>query len=228
MSNSVRSNGGAARCWRHAEASSLYTRAGGRKYINHHERLRALATMDELREDQRLFALTLAWSGARPSEALALTAASFQLESAVVAIRTLKRRRFSVREVPLPPDLMQALDRHFGFARRQADPDLAARRLWPWCRQTCWRFVKKTMREAAIGGAQACPRGLRHGFGVGTLQSGVPLNLTQRWLGHARIATTAIYADACGPEEQALAARFWRTSLTTAGASPAPDLDRAA
>jgi site-specific recombinase XerD len=35
------------------------------------------------------------------------------------------------------------------------------------------------------------------------------MNLVQRWLGHARISTTAIYADASGPEEQALAARYW-------------------
>jgi site-specific recombinase XerD len=42
------------------------------------------------------------------------------------------------------------------------------------------------------------------------LQAGVPLNLAQRWLGHARISTTAIYAAACGPEERALAVRFWR------------------
>jgi integrase/recombinase XerD len=58
-------------------------------------------------------------------------------------------------------------------------------------------------------GRAACPRGLRHGFGVGSLQSGVPLNLVQRWLGHARISTTAIYADASGPEELAFARHFW-------------------
>jgi len=45
--------------------------------------------------------------------------------------------------------------------------------------------------------------------GVGTLQSGVPLNLTQRWLGHARMSTTAIYANVSGAEEANLAARFW-------------------
>jgi integrase/recombinase XerD len=61
-------------------------------------------------------------------------------------------------------------------------------------------------------GRPACPRRLRHGFGVGTLQAGVPLNLLQRWLGHARISTSAIYADASGPEEQAFAARFWATA----------------
>jgi hypothetical protein len=44
-------------------------------------------------------------------------------------------------------------------------------------------------------------------FGVGTLQAGVPLNVAQRWLD-----TTAIYANVSGPEEIALASRFWRVS----------------
>jgi hypothetical protein len=36
-----------------------------------------------------------------------------QVEHGVVAIVTLKRRRFRVREAPIPPELMAALDRHF-------------------------------------------------------------------------------------------------------------------
>jgi site-specific recombinase XerD len=67
------------------------------------------------------------------------------------------------------------------------------------------------MRRAGIAGPQSCPKGLRHSFGIGTLQAGVPLNLTQKWMGHARISTTAIYADACGPEEAAFAAQFWNS-----------------
>ena len=76
-------------------------------------------------------------------------------------------------------------------------------------RVTAWRFVKEAMLEAGIVGRPACPRGLRHGFGVGTLQASVPINLVQKWMGHARISTTAIYADASGDEEAEFAARFW-------------------
>jgi hypothetical protein len=59
-----------------------------------------------------------------------------------------------------------------------------------------------------------CSRGLRHAFGIGTLQSGVPLNITKRWLGHARLSTTAIYADAVGAEEVGFAERFWIGSVS--------------
>jgi integrase/recombinase XerD len=37
----------------------------------------------------------------------------------------------------------------------------------------------------------------------------IPLNPVQRWLGHAQLSTTAIYAEAIGPEEQEIAARMW-------------------
>ena len=86
--------------------------------------------------DQRLFALTLAWTGARPSGVLALYSMSFQIEPHTVTIRTLKRRRHSMREVPIPPWLMKELDRHFDLRMAQRERDSADRLAWPWCRQT--------------------------------------------------------------------------------------------
>lgn len=195
----------------HAQDFSLYATDGGRKYLNRDERQRVLAATAALKPDQALFVMTLAWTGARVSEVLALTPSSFQIERGVVALRTLKRRRQHVREVPIPPELMTALDRHFRIAAPSRDLRTADHRLWPWCRVTAWRLIKQVMRRTGIAGRGACPRGLRHAFGVGTLQSGVPLNLVQRWLGHARISTTAIYANASGPEELTFATRFWRT-----------------
>jgi site-specific recombinase XerD len=126
-----------------------------------------------------------------------------------VALHTLKRRRPHVREVPIAPGLREAIDRQFNVRKLQCDPETANRRLCPWSRVTAWRYVKGAMMEAGIVGRPACPRGLRHGFGVGTVQALVPLNMVQKWMGHARISTTAIYADASGDEEAAFAARFW-------------------
>jgi integrase len=196
----------------YAQDFGLYAPNGARKYLNQSERQRVLAAIAALKPSEALFALTLAWTGARVSEVLALTAPSFQVESGTVAIQTLKRRKHHVREVPLPPELMAALDRHFGLSNKRRDPRAADHRVWPWHRVTAWRLIKRVMRHSGVAGRQACPRGLRHAFGVGSLQAGVPLNLVQRWLGHARISTTAIYADASGPEEVALAERFWNNS----------------
>ena len=56
-------------------------------------------------------------------------------------------------------------------------------------------------------------------------RDGVPLNLVQRWLGHASMATTAIYLDALGEEEREIAARMWATAPAPA---PSPGwIDRA-
>jgi integrase/recombinase XerD len=194
---------------KHADTFSLYARTGARKYLNREERGRALAAIRTLPPGRALFALTLAWTGARISEVLALCPSSFQIERGIVALITLKRRRHVVREVPIPPELMQVLDRHFDISGAQRDPARAHRRLWPIHRATGWRAIKHAMMLAQLIGPAACPRGLRHSFCVAALQAAVPLNLAQRWMGHARISTTSIYADVTGPEELALAARLW-------------------
>lgn len=191
------------------QGSGLYATDGQRKYINAEERRRLLAQAAMLDPARSLFVQLLVWTGARVSEALALTPGSFQIDAGIVTIITLKRRGFSVREVPIPPALMAALDRHFGLRRAQRSEAAAARPLWTFCRVTAWRFVRKLMASIGIASRRACPRGLRHGFGTGTLQSGVPLNIIQRWMGHARMTTTAIYAAVCGPEEVAFAKLFW-------------------
>jgi site-specific recombinase XerD len=64
---------------------------------------------------------------------------------------------------------------------------------------------------AGISGPPANPKGLRHAFGVETLQAGVPINLVKKWLGHSRLETTEVYTNAVGDEEQAIASRFWKT-----------------
>lgn len=189
---------------------SLYGRAG-RKYLNRTEVKALLAAAGQLAERERLLIELLVWTGCRTSEALALTAASFQINAGIVAIRTLKRRRFAMREIPIPPDFVAALDRHFDLRTRQRDPAFASECLWPICRQTAWRLVKRVATEAGVVGPSASPRGLRHAFGVSALQT-VPVMVLQRWLGHASLRTTAIYADASGAEEAAIARRYWETS----------------
>jgi site-specific recombinase XerD len=65
------------------------------------------------------------------------------------------------------------------------------------------------MKKANITGGMACPKGLRHGFGVACVAVKIPLTTIQKWLGHARLETTAIYLDVQGEEERGLARRLW-------------------
>jgi len=183
-----------------AGTASLYDQAGHRKYLNAAERRRFLAALGCLSDHQALFAETLFWTGARLTEVLSLTPDSLQPEAGVVAIRTLKRRRHHVREIPVPAPLMAAL----------AALTAPSGRLFPWSRTSGWRIIRLAMKAAGIDGPKGSPRGLRHGFGIACLSAGVPETLLQRWLGHSRLSTTAIYADALGPEEQAFAHRLWK------------------
>ena len=217
-----------------SEGLSLFTRTGARKYLTRAEQQRVIVAFEALPPHEALFGLTLAATGARISEILALTPAAVQVDEAIVTLRTLKRRRLSLREVPVPTMLMTRLAD--AFALENHSHDSITERLWPFSRTKAWRIIKAAMSSAGITGRSAMPRGLRHGFGVGTLQAGVPITLVQRWLGHARLSTTAIYAEVSGPEERALAGRYWnwlddkaapnQTPTDSATPARATELDR--
>jgi integrase len=115
---------------------SLYTPRGERKYVSRAERRRFLRAMERRKRDRALFALLLVWTGGRVSEILAVRPNSFQIERKIVALRTLKRRKPHVREVPIAPGLMAALDQQFNLRELQRDPDACNRRLWPMSRVT--------------------------------------------------------------------------------------------
>ena len=58
-------------------------------------------------------------------------------------------------------------------------------------------------------GPHRSPKGLRHGYGLAAIASGVPLNVLQQVLGHAKMETTAIHANALGDEKKKIVARMW-------------------
>jgi integrase len=136
------------------------------------------------------------------------------LAAGVLTFESLKKRRTGVyRSVPVPPTLLDALDMVHGIRELQTRRGHGRGvRLWPWSRMTGWRAVHDVMAAARLEGPHASPKGLRHGFGVAAVSAGIPLNLVQKWLGHAQLTTTAIYADAVGAEEKDIARRMWSPS----------------
>ena len=75
---------------------------------------------------------------------------------------------------------------------------------------TAYRRVKDVLDAAAIAdGPHNCPKGLRHGYGVHAISSGVPLNTLSELMGHASLEVTAIYANAMGEQKRAIVARMW-------------------
>lgn len=174
----------------------LYSETADRLYLNAEEHTAFLEAAAKAPEAVRHFAYTLAYTGMRLSEARHLRVRDVQLAARVLSVQTLKRRRAGViREVPIPPPLAVALAGDLG-------PPEAF--IWggsqPVPRGQAYRWIKGVMVDAGLSGAKACPRGLRHSFGVRAILAGVPLHMLQRWMGHASMETTAIYATVLGPE----------------------------
>ena len=185
----------------------MFDRSGNRKYLNSAERrafLRAVKTVDD--ESRRAFLLTLFHTGCRISEALNVVTTRVDLMNGTITFETLKRRRNGCfRAIPVPDELTREL-------RSLAEGKQPTERLWKFSRPTAYRTVKAVMRASRIVGAMACPKGLRHGHGVACVAVKIPLTTIQKWLGHARIETTAVYLDVLGQEERSLARRLWRDS----------------
>ncbi|MCR8551163.1 site-specific integrase [Salipiger sp. P9] len=195
----------------------LYDRSRRRLYLNAAERRQFAEAARIARPDACSLAMTLLHTGCRLSEALELTSADMQREARVLTLRTLKRRNpHHFREVPIPPELVQLL----GAVHENREPQ-ERRFFWqhrdkPLCRTTAYRWIKAIMSSAGIRGAQASPKGLRHGYGIHAIRCGVPLNMLQKWMGHAALSTTAIYTNALGAEERSIAERMWRLERSRA------------
>lgn len=189
---------------------SLYDHAGHRKYLTGEERRAFLRAAQKQPSAVRTFCRALCETGCRVSEALALTADQVDVEARMIVFESLKKRRSGVhRAVPVSESLIADLARAHGISAATTG-EFSSARLWPWCRMTGYRRVKEVMAAAGIVGSHATPKGLRHGFAIAALEKSVPLHLVQKWLGHASLATTAIYGDAVGAEERKIASRLWR------------------
>lgn len=190
----------------------LHDATGHRLYLTDEERRALMAAAARTSRPVRTFCAVLHDTGCRISEALALTPARVDLGGRALLFETLKKRRRGIyRAVPVPPGLIDTLDMVHGVREAQRrGKGHADRPLWPWARNTAWRQVKAAMTAAGISdGPHRTPKGLRHGYGVHAISSGVPLNMLSKWMGHATLEVTAIYANALGAEEQGIAARMW-------------------
>ena len=187
-------------------ARSLYDTTGRRLYLTPSERSRFLDAAERQPPEWRTFAKFLVLTGCRISEALSVRAEHFDFEDNRVAIETLKQRRRGVwRRIPLPESFLAELDQ----VHRLQENGALGGRVWPVGRTTAYERIKDMMAVAEIVGPQACPKGLRHAFGVHALLNGVPLTCLQRWMGHARLETTQTYLAVTGPEEYVVASLMW-------------------
>lgn len=186
----------------------LYSSQNERLYLNASEMARFLTAASAAPPPIRLFAMTLAYTGVRISEARQLRSHAVQLDARVLSVRCLKKRKdHVVREIPIPHELVA----EFALMPLPTNDCL----LWhdhgrEVCRIRAYRWIKALMRDAGLDGPKACPKGLRHAYGARAAVAGIPLHMLQRWMGHSSMQTTAIYATVLGPEQLMLADRMWQ------------------
>lgn len=173
---------------------------GVRKYLNAAESAAFRDAAEQQPIEIALFALTLYHTGCRISEALALRRDNLDLERSRIWFRTLKQRsKKRYRRVPVQPAFIQRLA---GLK--------PSGRFWTFHRTTGWRRIKSIMAQAGIAaGPFACPKGLRHGFGIACVESNIDYSCICKWMGHADINTTMIYVNTVGKEELEDAKSLW-------------------
>lgn len=191
----------------------LYDRQGNRLYLTSKERDDFLYTASLQERPVRTFCSILYYTGCRISEALQVIPRRVDFSDQVIVFESLKRRRKGLyRAVPIPESLLDTLDMVHGLReiqKRGKKKDLEWP-LWPWSRSTAYRRIVSVMEKAGIAeGPHRVPKGLRHGYAIHALNKGVQLNFVSKWMGHAKLETTAIYANAIGEEQLAIAARMW-------------------
>jgi integrase len=182
---------------------------GRRKYLTTEERRRFVYSAIKMDPYYGSFCLTVALTGARISEVLNLRQHHVDAANGQIILETLKRRRRGIfRSIPVPDGLIDYLANTAQVLVLDAQGSVD-RRLWTFSRPTGWKKIKQMMQIAGVPPFIANARALRHSFAVEAVQNQIALSVIQRWLGHAKIESTALYAAPLGAEERRLAKLLW-------------------
>ena len=109
----------------------LYDTQGHRLYLTASEREAFRMAAEKAPREVRTYCHTLLYTGCRPSEALALTAARVDFQAQAITFESKKKRRPGLyRAVPVPATLLDALDLVHGIRDRKTKA-----LLWTWSRK---------------------------------------------------------------------------------------------
>lgn len=113
------------------------------------------------------------------------------------------------RRVPLPDAMLAELRRIWSTHRhpRWLTPDRKG--AGPVSKDALWRTFRLAVKAAGIK-RPASPHSLRHSYATRLLESGVEARVVQILLGHANIATTAVYLHLTEPTRASLKATLDR------------------
>jgi integrase/recombinase XerD len=133
---------------------------------------------------------TLFQTGARVSEFVNIKADEVFFEEQMILIS--KAKGGKSRYVPILPQLAQELRTHLG--RRTTGYLFETVQHTHYSPRRIQQIIKETAAEAEIT-KRVYPHLLRHSVATTLLERGMPIEQIQKFLGHAKLETTQIYAE---------------------------------
>lgn len=156
----------------------------------------------ELTDKERAFVLTLFYTGMRKEEALALTAADFDLKSKKVHVDKVRvwsqyenqvflvpgaKNNYSVRDIPLPDEFIKQVGPYisscdgFLFGMLRKDNSLMTEHSFRWM----WHHIQKALGKVEPSAASLTPHLFRHNYATLLYYSNISPKMAARLLGHA-------------------------------------------
>src|SRR2546427_8465538 len=140
--------------------------------------------------ERGLLIKTLFQTGARVSEFVNVKVEDFFLDETMILIT--KGKGGKSRYVPILPELAQELRTHLG--NRTTGYLFETNRHLPYSPRRIQQIVKATAEQAKIK-KRVYPHLLRHSVATTLLERGMPIEQIQKFLGHAKLETTQVYAE---------------------------------
>ncbi len=158
--------------------------------LSREEETRLITHAYRMQGERGLLIKTLFQTGARVSEFVNLKAEDVFFEEHMMLIA--KAKGGKSRYVPILPELAQELRTHVG--------QRTVGYLFETNRATCYSprripyMVKEAAEQAQIT-KRVYPHLLRHSVATTLLERGMPIEQIQKFLGHAKLETTQVYAE---------------------------------
>lgn len=140
--------------------------------------------------ERGLLMKTLFQTGARASEFVHLKVEDFFFDEAMILIT--KGKGGKSRYVPILPELAQELCTH--LETRTTGYLFETNHHWSYSPRRIQQIVKATAEQAKIK-KRVYPHLLRHSVATTLLERGMPIKQIQKFLGHAKLETTQVYAE---------------------------------
>jgi integrase/recombinase XerD len=158
--------------------------------LSREEERKLIAHAYRVQGTRGLLIKTLFQTGARVSEFVNIKAGEVFFEEQMMLIA--KAKGGKSRYVPILPQLAQELRTHLG--NRTAGHLFETVRHTPYSPRRIQQIIKETAADAQIT-KWVYPHLLRHSVATTLLERGMPIEQIQKFLGHAKLETTQIYAE---------------------------------